>query len=225
MRGVLDLYRTTIGKKAVMAVSGILLFGFVLVHMLGNLHLYQGAERMNAYGEFLRSFGEPALGRGEVLWIARIVLLVAVGLHLWSAWAVTRQIWAARPDRYRVRNTIQADYASRTMRWGGVILALFVFYHLADLTLGWTRAGFRHGEPYQNVVASFSNLWVAGLYIVANLALGLHLFHGLWSLFQSLGWNNPKFNHWRRRFATAFALIITVGNVSFPIAVLMGVVR
>ena len=225
MRVVLDLYRTTIGKKAVMAVSGVLLFGFVLAHMAGNLKLYQGPTKMNAYGEFLRSVGAPVFGHGQVLWIARIALLVAVGAHAWSAWSLTRQSWDARPERYRVRTAIQATYAARTMRWGGVILALFVAFHLADLTLGWTRAGFLPGQPYQNVVASLSNPFVAGLYAAANVALGFHLFHGLWSFFQSLGWNNPNFNPWRRRFATVFAWIVTMGNLSFPVAVLTGIVR
>jgi len=225
MGAVFDLFRTTIGKKALMAVSGIALFGFVLVHMLGNLKLYMGPEKMNHYGEFLREVGAPFFVHGQLLWIFRIVLLVAVVAHMWSAWSLTRQSWNARPDRYRVRTAIQATYASRTMRWGGVIIAFFVLYHLADLTFGWTREGFRAGQPYQNVVASFSNPLVAGLYVVANVMLGFHLFHGLWSLFQSLGWNNPKFNPWRRWFATAFAWIVTLGNVSFPVAVLAGIVR
>ena len=224
MRGVSRL-RTAVGLKVLMAVSGIVLFGFVLAHMAGNLHLYQGAERMNAYGEYLREVGAPVLGRGEALWIFRIVLLAAVGIHLWSAWVTTRQSWAARPQDYVRRETVDASYASRTMRWGGVIILLFVLYHLADLTFGWANPAFQPGHPYENLVASFQRWWIAGLYIVANLMLGLHLYHGLWSLFQSLGWNNPRFNAWRRRFATLFAWVVTVGNVSFPVSVWMGWVK
>jgi succinate dehydrogenase cytochrome b subunit len=224
MRGVSRL-RTAVGLKVLMAVSGIVLFGFVLAHMAGNLHLYQGADRMNAYGEYLREAGSPVLGRGEALWIFRIVLLAAVGVHLWSAWVTTRQSWAARPHDYVKRTAVDASYASRTMRWGGVIILLFVLYHLADLTFGWANPAFRPGHPYENLVASFQRWWIAGLYVVANLALGLHLYHGLWSLFQSLGWNNPKFNRWRRHFATLFAWVVTVGNVSFPVAVWMGWVK
>jgi len=138
---------------------------------------------------------------------------------------LTRQSWAARPVAYAKKAVVQADYASRTMRWGGVILFLFVAYHLADLTFGWANPAFQAGHVHDNLVASFQRLPIAGLYIVANLALGLHLFHGVWSLFQSLGWNNPKFNPWRRRFAALFAVVVTVGNVSFPIAVLAGIVR
>jgi succinate dehydrogenase / fumarate reductase cytochrome b subunit len=211
-----------VGKKAVMAVTGLLLFGFVLVHMAGNLKIYQGPAKMNAYGEFLREVGAPVLGHGQALWIARAALLFAVGLHLTSAWLLTRQSWAARPLAYQVKANVQASYAARTMRWGGVIVLLYVLFHLADLTLGWANPDFQPGKPYQNLVASFTNPAVAGLYIVANVTLGFHLFHGLWSLFQSLGWNNPRFNAWRRRFATAFAWIVTLGNVSFPVSVLMG---
>lgn len=225
MKGVSSLVRTAVGKKALMAVSGLVLFGFVLVHMAGNLKLYQGAEKLNAYGEFLREVGAPVLAHGQALWIFRVVLLLAVGVHLWAAATLTLQSRAARPVGYRVANTVQASYASRTMRWGGVIVLLYVLFHLADLTLGWANPAFQAGKPYENLVASFTNPWVAGLYVVANVTLGFHLFHGLWSLFQSLGWNNPKFNPWRRRFATAFAWIVTLGNVSFPVSVLMGWVQ
>lgn len=234
MKGVASLYRTAVGKKAVMAVTGLVLFGFVLVHMFGNLKLYMGKYAdgphagqyvIDVYGEGLRTFGAPFFGHGQFLWLARLALLAAVGFHMWSAWVVTRQSWAARPDRYAIRTYLKADYASRTMRWGGVILAFYIAFHLADLTFGVANPGFQPGQVYRNMVASFSNPLVAGLYVVANVLLGLHLYHGLWSFFQTLGWNNPKFNSWRRSFATAFAWIVTLGNVSFPLAVLMGWVR
>ncbi|MCB1008529.1 MAG: succinate dehydrogenase cytochrome b subunit [Acidobacteria bacterium] len=222
MKGVASLFRSAVGKKAVMAVTGLLLFGFVFVHMAGNLKIYLGAAKLNHYGEWLREVGGPILPHGQLLWIARIVLLVAVGLHIWAATSLTLQSWRARPDKYQARASVQMTYASRTMRWGGVIVLFFVLYHLADLTFGWANPAFQPGKPYENLVASFSNPLVAGLYIVANVLLGLHLFHGLWSFFQSLGWNHPRFNAWRRGFATAFAWIVTLANVSFPISVLMG---
>jgi len=234
MHATFSLLRTAVGKKAVMAATGIVLVGFVLAHMVGNLKLYQGRYadgphagewKIDVYGEGLRDLGAPVLGHGQALWIARLVLLACVGLHLWSAWAVTRQSRAARPVRYARSVSVQSTYAARTMRWGGVIVALFVAYHLADLTLGWTNPQFVAGRVHDNLVASFRRLPVAGLYVVANLALGLHLFHGVWSLFQTLGWNNPKFNARRRTLAAALALLVTAGNVSFPIAVLSGVVR
>jgi succinate dehydrogenase / fumarate reductase cytochrome b subunit len=118
-----------------------------------------------------------------------------------------------------------ASFASRTMRWTGIIVALFLLWHLADFTWGWVNPDFVRGEVYRNVDASLSRLPAALLYIVANIALGIHLFHGTWSLFQSMGWNNPRFNSWRRWIATGFATVIVVGNVSFPIAVLAGIIE
>ena len=210
-----------------MAVSGILLFGFVLVHMLGNLKVYLGAEEFNHYAEWLREFASPPLPHGGFLWVARLALLGAVGVHILSAWQVTRTNWAAREQRYAKLTPQAADYASRTMRWGGVIIALFVLYHLAHFTWGWSwvHPDFVHGDPYHNFVAGFSVWWVSLIYIVAQVFLGLHLYHGLWSLFQSLGWNSAKFNPWRRTFARVFSIVVAAGNLSFPLAVLTGLVH
>jgi succinate dehydrogenase / fumarate reductase cytochrome b subunit len=225
-----DFYKSAVGKKAVMAVTGIILFGFVLGHMIGNLKLYEGTDEhgvriINAYGLFLRTVGTPAVPRTGLLWIARTVLLVAVLLHMWAAWQLTLMNRRARPNDYARRDIVHTSYASRTMRWGGVIILLFVIYHLLDLTFGAANPGFVEGDVYHNVVASFSRWWISGFYIVAQVALGFHLYHGLWSLFQSLGWNHPRFNRWRDTFAHAFAWIITLGNISFPLAVLTGLVR
>jgi succinate dehydrogenase / fumarate reductase cytochrome b subunit len=219
------LYATDVGKKYVMAVSGILLMLFVLGHMVGNLKLYLGADSLNAYSEWLRDVGEPALPREVLLWIVRIVLLAAVVLHIDSAIRLTRSNREARPVRYKSRREFAAaDFASRTMRWTGVIVALFVIFHLLDLTWGTANPDFRSGDPYANVVASFERIPVAIVYVVANLALALHLYHGAWSLFQSMGWAHPSYNAYRRWFAIAFAVLIAVGNISFPIAVVFGVV-
>jgi succinate dehydrogenase / fumarate reductase cytochrome b subunit len=241
-----EVYRSAVGKKAVMAVTGIILFGFVLVHMLGNLKLYEGPQVLNSYAGFLRTVGSPAIPTSGLLWLVRVVLIVAVILHIWAAWQVTLMSRAARPQHYARRDFVAASYASRTMRWGGVIILLFVIYHLLDLTFGVVNPDFKTtvlrkvvvgsdqrmliqqmevSDVYHNVVASFSVWWIAAFYIVAQVALGFHLYHGMWSLFQSLGWNHPRFNAWRRGFATAFAWIITVGNISFPLAVLAGVIR
>ncbi|HEV7785684.1 MAG TPA: succinate dehydrogenase cytochrome b subunit [Thermoanaerobaculia bacterium] len=237
-----DLYRSAVGKKAVMAVTGIILFGFVLIHMIGNLKLYEpgvycsslnaaGAcsskevPYLDAYGSFLRQIGAPALPASGALWIARAVLLVAVILHMWAAWQVTRLSQQARPRDYASRPKRHTSYASRTMRWGGVIILLFVIYHLLDFTAGTLNPGFQEGAVRRNMLASFSVWYVALFYIVAQVALGFHLYHGLWSLFQSLGWNSPRFNKWRSTFAHVFAWIITIGNISFPLAVWTGLVR
>ena len=216
---------TDVGKKYVMAISGIVLMLVVLGHMVGNLKLYLGAESLNTYSEWLRDVGEPALPREVLLWIARIGLLAAVFLHIDSAARLTRSNRQARPSRYQApREYAAADFASRTMRWTGVIVALFVIFHLLDLTWGTANPDFRAGDPYANVVASFERIPVAIVYVGANLALALHLYHGAWSLFQSMGWAHPRYNHWRRWFAIGFAVLIAVGNISFPVAVMTGVV-
>lgn len=237
-----DLYRSAVGKKAVMAVTGIILFGFVLVHMIGNLKLYEPGlycaylnaagtcasepiPYLDAYGEFLRNVGAPALPASGALWIVRVVLLVSVILHIWAAWQVSRMAQEARPRDYASRPKRHTSYASRTMRWGGIIILLFVIYHLLDFTTGTVNPGFQPGEVRRNMLASFSVWYVALFYVVAQVALGFHLYHGLWSLFQSLGWNHPRFNRWRSGFAHAFAWIVTLGNISFPLAVLTGLVR
>jgi len=224
MSWILDFYRTAMGKKAVMAVTGVMLFGFVLAHMLGNLKLYLGPEYLDHYAEGLRELGAPFLAKGQALWIARAVLLAAVAVHVHAAVALTLANRRARPTSY-VKTTPQAStYASRTMIWGGAIIALFVVYHLMHLTIGNVHPGFEPGHVYHNVVTGFQNPWVSAVYVAAQIALGFHLYHGLWSLFQTLGWNGPRINVFRRRLAAVLAVVICAGNVSFPIAVLTGAV-
>ena len=227
---LLDLYSTAVGKKYAMAVSGIALMGFVLVHMIGNLKMYLGPQDFDHYAEFLRELLVPLAPRSVVLWLMRIGLIGAFALHIHAAYGLTVVNHQARAVKYQsARDYEVANFASRTMRWTGIIVGLFLFWHLADLTWGWwnavgTHGTFVRGAAYENVVRSFNRVPVAILYIVANIALGIHLFHGAWSLFQSIGWSRPRFNRWRRAFATGFATIIVVGNVSFPIAVLAGIV-
>ena len=225
MGWIIDLYRSPMTKKVVMAVTGMMLFGFVLTHMLGNLKLYLGPEKLNAYAEGLREIGAPFFGHGEFLWVARIGLLVAVVLHIWSAWQLTQISRRARPRGYAKTSYDKSTYASRTMRWGGVIILFFVGYHLLHLTVGSAHHDFKAGDVYHNVVSGFQQPLVAGMYILANIALGFHLFHGLWSMFQTLGLSGARFNPLRKSFAVAFAVLISVANISFPIAVLTGLVH
>lgn len=219
-----DLYRSAVGKKAVMGATGIVLFAFVLGHMLGNLKLYLGPEAYNGYARFLRTVGEPVVPANVLLWLVRLVLIACVLLHVAAAWQLTRLSRAARPAAYVAGARIHTTYASRTMRWGGVIILLFVVYHLLHFTWGIVHPSFIPGDVYHNVVTGFQVWWVALFYVAAQLALGLHLYHGLWSMFQSLGWNHPRFNLWRNGFAHAFAWIVTTGNISFPVAVLTGLI-
>lgn len=225
MSRVTALTHSLIGKKVVMAASGVILTGFVLGHMVGNLKVFQGPEHFDAYAAGLRTFGAPFFGRGQLLWIARIVLIAAVVLHMAAAWAVTRAGWAARPVAYHELRPVQTTYAARTMRWGGVIILLFVIFHLLDLTFGPANPSFVPGDAYHNVVASFSRVPVSLGYIVAMGALCLHLYHGVESACQTLGLNHPRFNAWRRAVALGFSLLVTVGFSAVPVAVLAGVVR
>ena len=216
----LSFYQTTLGKKVVMAISGVILIGFVIGHMAGNLQIFLGPEKLDAYAEFLHSM--PAL-----LWGTRIVLLVSVFAHFLSAFSLWKQNKAARPQAYAKQVSQVTTYAARTMRWGGVIVLLFIVYHLLHLTVGAPVAGYEvvYGKVYANVVHGFSNPAIAGFYIIAQACLGLHLYHGTWSLMQTLGLNHDKYNHLRRNIATGVSLLITVGNVSIPVSVLAGILK
>ena len=225
MSRVQRLLGSLVGKKVVMAATGVILLGFVLAHMAGNLKVFQGPEHFNAYAEGLRTVGAPFLGRGQLLWAARIILLAAVGLHIWAAWAVTRASWAARPESYKRLELIETTWAARTMRWGGVLIIAYVVYHLLDLTFGKANPSFVPGDVYHNLVASFSRTPVALAYIAAVLVLAFHMYHGIYSAFQTLGLNHPKYNRWRRAFAAGYTLLVTAGFVAVPVAVLAGVVR
>lgn len=233
MSWILDFYRSAMGKKVIMALTGLVLFGFVLGHMVGNLKLYQGVyeagvhagdHKIDVYGEGLREFGAPFLGHAQLLWIIRLVLLASVILHAHSAFSLWKLSRGARGSSYRQWSPQASTYASRTMRWGGILVLLFIIYHLLHLTTGNVHPDFEQGEVFHNVVVGFSNPLTSGFYILANLALGLHLYHGLWSLFQTLGVSGPRADQLRRAFAAAFAIVITIGNVSFPLAVLGGLV-
>jgi succinate dehydrogenase / fumarate reductase cytochrome b subunit len=224
MAAALTLYRSSIGKKTIMALTGLIGIGFVVMHMVGNLKVFLGAQAFNDYAHFLREFGEPVLPYSTVLWIIRLVLLGAVALHILAAYQLTRQDWAGRPVRYARQKPVQATFASRTMRWGGVILALFIVYHIAHMTLGIVHPNFEEGNAYQNYVIAFQVWWVTLFYVLAMLALGLHIYHGFWSLFQTLGLNNRTYNQLLRGMALLIALVLVGGFLAPALAVLFGVV-
>lgn len=239
MTGVLTLYRTSVGKKVIMAITGFILVGFVVFHMYGNLKMYQGPEVFNAYAAGLRELGYPVFGHEHLLWVARVILLVSAVLHIWAATMLTMQSQkntfansVGAMKRYGEKKR-QTGYAAYTMRFGGVVIFLFVIYHLLHLTfgvVGYAPGAFipAHGgeyEVYNNVVAGFQNPLVSGFYILAMVFLGLHLFHGVWSMFQTLGLNNSNYTRLWRGLATLIALAVTIGNISFPIAVMAGIVK
>jgi succinate dehydrogenase / fumarate reductase cytochrome b subunit len=220
-------YDSTVGKKIIMAVTGLIGIGFVILHVAGNLQAFEGREKLNAYSALLHGPG------AELLWTARVVLLVAVVLHVLMAYQLTRRARAARPDGYRERDAQVSTLASRTMRWGGVLLLAFIIFHLLHFTgrqidpAHWANRYDAAGryDVYGNVVASFHIWWVSALYLAAMVALGLHLWHGVWSFGRSLGVARPSENPLRRRVAPALAILLWLGFSAVPIAVLLGMVR
>ena len=222
-------FSSSVGLKWIMAITGIGLLGYVAAHLFGNLKVFTGMDAagdyyIDLYSEALWHLGGHLVPAGFLLTILRVGLLSVFALHIYAAYTLaSRNRRAKGQERYDAsRNWAASNYASRTMKWGGTIILLFVLFHLADLTFGFANPEFHHGDVYANIIASLERWPVAILYIVANIALVFHIYHGTWSLFQSLGSASPKYNGLRRGFAAVFAWSILVGNVSIPIAVLAG---
>ncbi len=208
-----------------MALSGAVLFGFVMTHMIGNLKLYQGPEAMNAYARFLREMGTPLFSHESLLWIARVTLLTSVFAHIITAIQLAKENRQARPIDYKKTQYVASSYAARTMVWSGPILAAFVIYHIMHLTIGWGHPSFNPDDVYQNLVKGFQVWYVSAFYIVAMLGLGYHIIHGVWSLLQSIGLNNTRYDALIRRFAVAVTAAVVAGNISFPVSVMLGIVK
>jgi succinate dehydrogenase / fumarate reductase, cytochrome b subunit len=213
-------WSSTNGKKAVMAVTGFILFLFVIGHMLGNLQVFEGPEKLNAYGQFLH--GVP-----EILWAVRIVLLVSVILHIWASVELAVRKSQARPIGYAKRDAIVSSYASRTMYWSGPILLAFVIYHLLHLTAGVVHPGsdYIDGDVYHNVVTGFQVWYVSAWYVFSMILLGFHIRHGAWSMFQSLGMNHPRHTPILQKTALVLAVVIVIGYISIPTSILLGLVK
>jgi succinate dehydrogenase / fumarate reductase, cytochrome b subunit len=213
-------WASTNGKKVVMAVTGAILFLFVLGHMIGNLQVYEGPERLNAYGHFLHAVP-------EILWAVRSVLILSVVLHIWSSLQLAIRKTQARPVGYAKKDNVASDYASRTMYWSGPILLAFIIYHLLHLTAGVVQPGgtFVEGDVYHNVVSGFQVWYVSAWYIFSMILLGFHIRHGAWSMFQSIGFNHPRHTPILKKGAAAFAIIIVAGYISIPITILLGLVK
>ncbi len=210
--------RSLIGKKFVVAVTGFVGAVYVLAHMLGNLQVFLGPPALNEYAALLKY-------NCELLWGARLILLVAVLVHIVASYQLARISHRARPIRYELWRSAGSTYASRTMRWSGPIIGVFIAYHLLHLTTGTLHADFRPGDVYHNVITGFQVWYVASFYILAMGALGLHLYHGAWSMFQSSGLNHPKYNRWLRKAATVLTTLTILGFVSIPTAVLFGLLK
>jgi succinate dehydrogenase / fumarate reductase cytochrome b subunit len=213
-------WASTNGKKVVMAVTGAILFAFVIGHLLGNLQVFEGPDKLNAYGRFLHAVP-------ELLWGVRIVLLAAVLLHIVATVQLALRKSEARPVGYAHKENVASDYASRTMYWSGPILLAFVIFHLLHLTAGIVHpaATFVDADVYHNVVAGFQVWYVSAWYIFSMILLGFHIRHGAWSMFQSLGINHPRHTPTLKKGALAFAITITVGYISIPLSVLLGLIK
>src|SRR3954467_5331643 len=220
MGRIRTFYGSMVGKKVVMGVTGLIGVGFVILHSLGNLLIFRGATAINSYSHFLKS-------TGELLWALRIVLIVAVILHVIAAVQLTRQSRAARPIGYAKREPQVATVASRTMRWGGALLLIFIVLHILHFTTGTIRpAGvFSNEDVYANMVTSFRIWWVALFYVIAMVALGLHLFHGAWSSVRSIGVSPASPQPFHRRISLAIAVLVWAAFTSIPLAVFAGFVR
>jgi succinate dehydrogenase / fumarate reductase cytochrome b subunit len=219
------LFRSLVGQKVVMAVTGLLLIVFLIGHLVGNLKVFLGPAHFNEYAVGLRTLGAPFFARGQLLWLFRIVMLAALVLHIWSATRVTLASWSARPNAYRTLATTHTTWGARTMRWGGVLLMAYLVYHLLDLTFGSANPAFVEGDAYGNLVASFQRAPAALAYIAAMAVVGLHLHHGVWSALQTLGLHTSPTDRWRRGVAAGFAGLVVAGYVVIPLAVLAGVLR
>lgn len=209
-------WASTIGKKVVMAVTGLILVAFVIGHMLGNLQMFLGADAMNRYAAFLKS-------TGELLWVARGGLFIAAVLHIISAFQLTMINRAARPIGYARTEPAVSTLASRTMRVGGVVLAVFIVFHLLHFTTGTLHPMFSHTGVYGNVIVGFQSPWVVALYVIAMAFLGLHLFHGVWSGFRTLGVAKPSPMPLQRKLALGVAIVVWAGFTVIPVAVLLGI--
>jgi succinate dehydrogenase / fumarate reductase cytochrome b subunit len=224
---LVTFYRSTIGKKIIMGITGLIGIGFLILHMAGNLQAFVSQQKINAYGALLH--GPLA----ELTWLLRIVLIVSVILHVLMAYQLTRLSAAARPVGYRRRESQVATLASRTMKWGGVLLLLFIIVHILHFTTetidpaGWRGMTDSHGnrDVYGNIVASFRVWWVAAFYIIAMLALGLHLYHGAWSSIRTLGYAKASPQPLHRRIALLITLVVWLGFTLVPVAVLTGILR
>lgn len=225
---MLTFYESTPGKKTVVAVTGIILFGFIIGHMTGNLKTFAGVaddgiHKLDWYAHFLRTIGAEMLGYGGFLWAFRAVLLGALILHVLTVFQLQAKNRTARPVEYAAYSYKSSTIAARSMLLGGIVILGFIFFHIAHLTLGWIDPSlFTHGHVYENVFNAFKQPLYVGLYSVALIFLGLHLYHGLWSLTQTLGIDRPDRNHSLRMLARTIALLIALGFIAVPIGISAG---
>jgi succinate dehydrogenase / fumarate reductase, cytochrome b subunit len=226
--GVLNLYRSSIGKKVIMAVTGLIGIGYVVMHMYGNLKAFLGRDYFNTYAEGLRELGAPIFGHAHLLWIARLVLLAAVVLHVWAAWSLYQDAEQARSTKYAKHVKLQANSAALYMRVGGVVLLVFIIIHLMHITWGvpFVHPDFVWDDAYHNVVVGFQSYAYlpAIFYLIAMIALGFHMYHGTWSMFQTLGLNNHNYTQPLRLLSLLLAIVVAGGFALVPLAIMLGLI-
>ncbi len=215
MNALRGLWQSTIGKKVAMAITGLILVGFLVSHMISNIFVLFAPEKLDQYAEWLRGFG-------PLLWIARAALLAAVGVHILAAWQLTQRARTGRPAGYAKYERHVATYSANTMRWGGVLILVFIIFHILHYTTGTVHPDFRAGEVGRNVIVGMESVPVAVFYLVTMIALGAHFWHGTWSVFQTLGINHPTWNRWRRSIAIVLAVVVAGGFAAIPLAALLG---
>ncbi|WP_275888065.1 succinate dehydrogenase cytochrome b subunit [Nocardioides houyundeii] len=218
--------RSTIALKITMAVSGLVFIGYLLLHMYGNLKVFAGHDAFNEYAHHLRTLGEPMLPENGLLWVLRVVLLVSLVAHVYAAVVLTLRAQKARPTKYAVKKNIHSSLSSRTMRWGGLTLLLFLIWHLLHFTVGKVNpAGGETNDPFNLVYESFELWWMSLIYVLAMLALGMHLRHGTWSAAQTLGLTNTARSRARAKAAGwVVAVVIAGGFILVPLSILLGIV-
>jgi succinate dehydrogenase / fumarate reductase cytochrome b subunit len=217
-------FSNSVVKKTVMAVTGIIMILFLIAHMIGNFHVFQGAESFNEYSHWLRRFGEPAFPPRTTLTLIEIVLVVSVVAHMWAAISLWRQAKRARPVAYVTKKRVQQSYASRTTRWGGVIIFLFIVWHILDMTFGAVNPDGTDSSPYDRLVASFSNVPITLFYVVALVLLGMHLRHGIFAATQTLGQTNKRRERAVNAIAIVFSTLLIAGYLVVPASVVFGLV-
>lgn len=215
MNAILGLWHSTIGKKIAMAFTGVLMVGFLVSHMISNVLVFVDPTSLDRYAKWLHGFG-------PLLWIPRLILLAAVLLHIAAAWQLTVAARTGRGGSYREHDRPASTYASRTMRWGGVLILVFLVFHILHYTIGIIHPDFRAGEVGRNLVRGMQSTPVALFYLVSMIALGAHLLHGIWSVFQTLGLNHPTWNRWRKGIAIGLTVLVAGGFITIPAAALLG---
>lgn len=225
--GITTLYRSTIGRKVIMAVTGLAWIGFVFFHMYGNTKIFLGRSYFNEYAHGLRELGAPLFGHLHLLTLMRGALVVTLILHVWAAVTLAQKARAARPVQYAMHKSNTSTFASQYIRWGGIAILFFIIYHLAHFTWGFSalNADFMRDDPYSNVVNGFQSVPNVFIYLVAVTALGLHLYHGVWSMCQTLGLNNKNASPTIRLVALALGVLIPLGFAAVPLSILFGIVE